>query len=397
MKRCLPILLAAPAFVWGEEWTPPKNTNAALGYWRAFDLASKVELKDDEAAWKIATGAAPWDEAAFGPVVEAGADAFHELRNASRLPDCDFGLNYDEGMMMSMPHLSRAKRLATLNVLYGRRLESQEKIDDAIEVYRCGLRLGVHLNNDGVLISSMLAENVLTLNLRPLLQLAGKGPADAARMARFENAIAGVPAYGFDWSRAPFREKEEMTQLLFAHTDKADLKRAVQDLFGSLKKESVWEVFLESLHCDEKDLDDPARFRVILEKARQEYGHTLEEAAAAFRMPYLAANEKLVAFEKKTATLFGWRFMLFLPTYRHMNERRAVLEAYRAGLLGMIALRRYRLAHGQDATSLDGLDVPADPFTGKPFVLNAGADGLELRGAGENEDETPLVFRLSRN
>lgn len=46
--------------------------------------------------------------------------------------------------------------------------------------------------------------------------------------------------------------------------------------------------------------------------------------------------------------------------------------------------------------SLQGLDVPDDPFSDEPFHLEASAAGLELRSAGTRPSGVPLGYRLER-
>src|ERR1035438_1474554 len=98
---------------------PPETRNAALRYWLAI-----TEMKDppaDKATLvlieKISVGKAAWDEAKFGPILDANSEAIRMMQRATKLPQCDWGVEYDRGALAALPNLARARVLARLKPL----------------------------------------------------------------------------------------------------------------------------------------------------------------------------------------------------------------------------------------------------------------------------------------
>jgi hypothetical protein len=83
---------------------PPETRNAALRYWLAF-----AELKDppadketQELLQKTVLGNASWDEQKLGPILDANGAALGIFDRASKLPDCEWGLEYGRDVAASI-------------------------------------------------------------------------------------------------------------------------------------------------------------------------------------------------------------------------------------------------------------------------------------------------------
>src|SRR5215470_10071479 len=100
---------------------PSEVRNAALRYWLAFAEMQdqSVDKKTAELLEKTAAGEVPWNETALGPILDRNQQAILALQRASRLPECDWGLEYDQGPNASVAYAPRARVLARLNTLYG--------------------------------------------------------------------------------------------------------------------------------------------------------------------------------------------------------------------------------------------------------------------------------------
>src|SRR5687767_10525687 len=119
-----PIMLLCLAFIVnGQPQLPSETRNAALRYWQAFN-----ELKDPptekattDLLEKTATGEAAWDEARLAPILDTNSEAIQMLQRASKLPDCDWGIEYSQGPYASVSYVARARIMGQLNTLYGMR------------------------------------------------------------------------------------------------------------------------------------------------------------------------------------------------------------------------------------------------------------------------------------
>jgi hypothetical protein len=75
---------------------PPETKNAALRYWIAF-----VEMRDlpsDKATQDLLeqtlSAQALWDEKKIAPILDANKLAIDIMQRATKLPECDWGLEY---------------------------------------------------------------------------------------------------------------------------------------------------------------------------------------------------------------------------------------------------------------------------------------------------------------
>src|SRR5271157_2088041 len=100
------VVLATAVGVCGQMKSPPETHNAALRYWMAF-----AEMKDppsDKATQDLlvrtAAGETAWDEAKLGPILDANADAIAMFQRATKLPDCDWGIEYSQGPRASIAY-----------------------------------------------------------------------------------------------------------------------------------------------------------------------------------------------------------------------------------------------------------------------------------------------------
>jgi hypothetical protein len=183
---------------------PAETRNAALRYWMAF-----AEMQDtwaDKATQdlleKTAAGDAAWDEAKLAPILDANADAISVLQRATRLPECDWGLEYGRGWKASIAYAPRARALARLNTLEGMRQLAKGDSQSAVNTWLAGIRLSQDLTHGGGLIFALMAKNILLPDLRLLAQAARNGQLSEAEKQEVIAAIRALPEDVFDWGSA---------------------------------------------------------------------------------------------------------------------------------------------------------------------------------------------------
>ena len=188
---------------------PPETRNAALRYWLAF-----AEMQDPPAdketsdlLEKTAAGEASWDEAKLGPILDKNEVAIQIMQRATKLPDCDWGVEYSRGAAASIAYVPRARVLARLNTLYGLRLAAKGDVHGAVDTWLDGVRFSQDLAKGGTLIFALVAKTALLSNLNALTQAAEKGTLPAADKAKVSAAVGALPETVFDWSQALFLEQ----------------------------------------------------------------------------------------------------------------------------------------------------------------------------------------------
>jgi hypothetical protein len=145
------LLLCAPAF--GQP-TPKGNTNAAIKYWQAFGLMP-TPTKDQE------TILHDWEkvslDAAAQKLIDQSKNSLDYLHRATKLDKCDWGLDYDDGIRMLLPHAGKARTLAQLAALRARsefeKGDTKAGVADVVTI----LNLARHVQTDPMPIDQLVA------------------------------------------------------------------------------------------------------------------------------------------------------------------------------------------------------------------------------------------------
>lgn len=200
-------LMAAAAT--GQTAMPPETRNAALRYWLAY-----AEMHDPppdksiaDLLEKTAAGDAAWDEAKLGPLLDENLAAIQIMRRATKLPECDWGLEYSQGPAASIAPLVKGRVLARLNAVYGMRLAAKGDTQGAVDTWVAGIRFSQHLAKGGSLIFALIATDALQSNLRALTRAVQSGALNEAQKREIEAAVRPIPETGFDWGQAMYFEE----------------------------------------------------------------------------------------------------------------------------------------------------------------------------------------------
>ncbi len=306
------LFLGAMAAV-AETKRPMETRNAALRYWQAF-----AELQDppaDKATTdlleKTAVGDAAWDEAKLGAILDKNTDAVLAMQRASKLPECDWGLEYERGPQASIAYVPRARVLARLNTLYGMRLAAQGKTQQAMDTWLAGIRFSQHLTRGGGLIFSLIARMTLLSNFQALTQSARAGGWSGVQRAEVRRVVSALPETGFDWSEALWYEQDPL-DVGARQMAQAKSPRAYYEEMTGRPAPGIFEVPTTS---------DMAAF------------HNLMAAAgAALRLPPEQAEDRLRALQASVKTLHPF-YRETTPSFTKINDARAEVKAARENLL----------------------------------------------------------------
>ena len=349
--------------------------NAALKYWQAFAQLPKFS---DTEQHKLNAEFLTMPMNAHAREIVARADyALRMMHRASALPNCDWGLAYDEGIELLLPHAQASRTLATLACLRARiRFEDghfHEGIEDVIDA----MTVGRHVSMDGSLITLILdygieyrAGETVALYLPKLSAEAIKG---------LKTRLANLPSGQSPAEGMVFEEKAGLNWLIRKVKEQKD-------------KESLL-AFANSF-CS-KQGDSPAQNRESGRAFVEKCGGTVEgvvKMAEELRPCYRLAA-KLMAlpldqfqkqFELETRRLDGNPvFKTFFPAVSHLRRSVALAD-----------VRRALLATALDV-QLDGpeaLKNHTDPVVGGPFELVPFEGGFELRSKFLQANDKPWVL-----
>jgi len=228
------ITLASANWMHATVKSPAETKNAALRYWMAF-----AEMQDtwadkstQELLEKTAAGDAAWDEAKLAPILDANADAISMMQRATKLPECDWGLEYGRGWKASIAYAPRARALARLNTLEGMRQLAKGDSQSAVYTWLAGVRFSQDLTRGGSLIFALMAKNVLLPGLRLLAQAARNGQLNDAEKREVLAAVRALPEDAFDWGSAWGIESVSTEDLLHELQTASDAGAVYEAIMG---------------------------------------------------------------------------------------------------------------------------------------------------------------------
>ena len=225
--------------------TKPEDRNAAIGYLTSqANIAKHLLEAIAEIDWDQVPSSGEAPEAFVKAVKilrEGGEQAVMDCMAASTREKCDFELSYEGGVGMLMPHLGMVRNLARMLRFDARAQLLDGHADQAAQRVAAMFRMGKHVTNDRILISTLVGNAITALATQEALVLVSSGKLTPADAAILREAIARIV------KDDPFAGKAaiEMERDLFLKWFEAAIARgeptaraAVAMYFGTADKET---------------------------------------------------------------------------------------------------------------------------------------------------------------
>ena len=198
------VALASSGALRAQATFSPDTDNAALGYW--FALAEVQEPPRDNATQRlfaaVVTGQMAWDEAKLGPILDSNLDALRTMQRATKLPVCNWGLDYRHGAWMPVWFGMRVKLLSHLNQLQGKREMARGHSQIAVDTWLAGIHFAQDVSRSGTVIVALIDQWMILDNLQALRDSALQGKLSEKQKAELTAAVKAMPEDGFDWAAA---------------------------------------------------------------------------------------------------------------------------------------------------------------------------------------------------
>lgn len=292
---------------------PPETHNAALRYWMAFaDLQDPPSDKaTQDLLEKTAAGESAWDEAKLGPILDLNTQAIQEMQRATKLPECDWGLEYSRGPQASIAYVPRARVLARLNTLYGMRMMAKGQTQAALEAWLDGVRFSQHLAKGGTLIFKLVARMSLLSNFDELTRAAQASQLDGGQKREIAAAVRALPDDGFDWSEAMAFEEESLEISVRQMQQAASPAAYYQEIMGKPM---------------------PPNFSIPGPSDIAACRSLFTDAEADLRLPPERARARLEDIQSRVTKLHPF-FQETIPALAKINQARSEIKESRAKLL----------------------------------------------------------------
>ena len=330
----------------------PLAGNAAVQYWQAFHHMPTLAKEQEDLLnnWQTT----PLDDAAVNLITSSKASLMY-LHRGAKLPGCDWGLDYNDGIGLLLPHLAKARQLAQLAALRGRyefeHGNRRSARDDAMAI----MVLSRHVGRDPILISHLvrlLIESMVVNLVSPYVPELKASPADV--LAEFNSLPAPATL-----QQAVLLEKKYMAGYIVK-----DLNRLEQEKAGSWR--AGWQAMLgEEGPKDLKEIESLDKVTRFVEDLMPIYDPLAKFVALPqkeFEAQYPPFKEK-VQKENPLAALL-------LPAIDKVRNKENQQRARMEMLLAAITI-----AHdGPDAAK-----KTKDPFGDGPFDYKPLEGGFELK------------------
>lgn len=337
---------------------PPNSEpagNAALQYWQAF--AQMPTLDQDQEKLLETWQTVPLDAPAI-QLINASRSSRMFLHRAAKIPRCDWGLDYNDGIGLLLPHLARARDLARLTALHARhefeRGNPGAARDDAVAL----MVLARHVGHDPIMISLLvrykIEETVVDLVAPYLPEL--KAP-HAQSVSIFQSLPPAVPM-----SQTILTERDFIAVWLIRHLREAELE-----------KKGAWKTIWMQVLSD-NDIPDSVRQIATLDEAQKLVEDLLpvyDKLRTIVALPKAEFDAQYTEF-KQTVTAGNPLARALLPAVDKFLGQEQRNQTRMAMLLAAIAVV-------QDGP--DTLKDINDPFGSGPFEYRALEKGFELKSA----------------
>jgi hypothetical protein len=217
------------------------GANAALKYWTAFALLPNLD-KDQEKLLENCTKA-PLDAAALSLLDKSQPSRVY-LHRGAKLERCDWSEDYEEGIRLLLPHLSKSRTLANLGTLHARHEFEQGHWQAGTEDIAALLKLARHLETDHLIIPSLVGWRIERMAIEATAPyLPELKPVVAGTLS----AVLDVPSTGATLPQMVRMEKELGAMWLIQELKEAERHKkgswqGVWDEMFNWTKEPEWEV-----------------------------------------------------------------------------------------------------------------------------------------------------------
>ena len=282
--------------------------------------------------------------------------------DAAEVNDCDWGLDYSQGLKMRTPHLGPMRDLARLIMADTKILSEDGDYERALDNCMSLHKMSRHIN-DRFFIIYLAATAIDTTANDFITQIISDMPLDLKNLTRLKKQLIEIDSIPLSVKPALLGERDTKLSLMTKAKISSVLNGAIEKKLPTVDEETF-------------------------ERNREYYKSYHAEVVAAFDMSYTQGYAKLVDLDKKTAEdvqskpdaiLTGFLkpaaraiFSLIKRFENQNNAIKAAIEIY------IITAKTGQLPDKLPA------DLPKDLFSDKDFEYEITTDGFILRCQGKD-------------
>ncbi len=315
------------------------------------------------------------------------------LEQASRRPECNFNLKYEDGAGALLPHLAKMRSVARLLCAKALIEADAGNSDKAFDTILVGLRMSNHLKDEPSLISQLVRIACDMLIIDCIEQTSSKYTISQEKrrslIIELENHVGSEPFKKCMDGERVCLGGVEFNKLL----NKKYSTKELNTILGS----SSNELFLTLFY-----LEYTTPFKSLLKKDFACYMSLLSEMKKLYNMPY---PESVIAGNnifRSSIPSYCVLTRMLIPALTRIREQMSIHEAKIQVCRIGLALKIYKAKYGTYPESLAKLvpdileEIPSDPFTEKSLVYRKSKDGFILYSLGPNMKDDGGTARPKR-
>ncbi|MFC1677656.1 hypothetical protein ACFL3G_11425 [Planctomycetota bacterium] len=286
--------------------------------------------------------------------------------DASEVKNCEWGMDFSQGMDMDIPSLSSLREIFRLVIAEAKILTADGDYEEALS--RCmGLyRMARHIN-DRIFICNLVAIAINDAVNNCVMEIMSAMPQDAETIARLKNQLIEIESIPLSIKPAIIAEREAV---LFFMTSEQ-----MADVVG----------FVEDVTVKEKLLTADDAF---LERSKKYFEGYFDKVVAAFEMPYVEGFTVLRDLDEKTAKVAkdnpdAILTNVLAPAMRKMFSHTKRFETHNNAVKAAVEIYMVKARTGKLPEELP-VGLPMGMFSGESFDYLKTDDGFMLRCRQKN-------------
>ena len=305
--------------------------------------------------------------------VEKNRSIINTVLDAAEVKNCDWGMDFSQGVAMEMPPLGSMRKIARLIIADAKILAKDGRYGPAI--YHCmGLyKMERHIN-DRIYISYLVGLAINGMTNDCLIQIISDMPQHAQNMTRLKNDLLKIDGIPFSVKPAILGEREAV--LIFM---------TPEQLPDIVKLCEVDKAVMEKIYSLDK---------AAIARNREYHKNHVACLIDAFDMPYVEGYTVIKELHKKMKEDVKSDPDLFLtellePAVDRIFTLSKRFKTHNNAIKTAIELYLIKARMGKLPSELPA-GLPKDLFSGKDFEYKKTADGFILRCQGKDlgKDET---------
>lgn len=287
--------------------------------------------------------------------------------DASEVKNCDWGMDFSQGLAMEMPPLESMRKLARLVIADAKISSEAGDYETTISHCMSLYRMARHID-DRVYISHLVGIAINSLTNGCIMQIMAEMPQDMQNMTRLKNQLIEIDSIPFSIKPALWGEREAMLGAMTLEQMPEVARLCAPD--GSVPQKLL-------------SLDKAA-----IDRNREYYKNHIAHIIDAFDMPYVEGYTAIKDLRKKMKEDIKSDPDLFLtellePAVAKIFSLSTRFKTYNNAIKTAIELYLIKVQTGKLPDELPA-GLPKDLFSGKDFEYEKTADGFILRCQGKD-------------